>query len=129
MDVEQIAKNMRSGIKDVLTRYEENEDNLRRIERELTDMSHFMELVDLNAFEGFEAYKEYQRLLKERRKCKDENELLKHLKPIAANMKEHSKKLDRAIGEIRTAKMNLATRKYKARVRTDLEKRINGVKS
>lgn len=64
----------------VINTYEYNEDNIRRIEGELQDILHEIELTNSkDMFSGYKLYKEIRELRIERRKCKNENELLRDM--------------------------------------------------
>lgn len=80
-DVEQTAITIRDAIKHLPERYENNQKEINQLEKERTDLLHMAELVDLNAVDGFRLYKEIQRVERDRRERKDENELLKNLYP------------------------------------------------
>ncbi|WP_339179276.1 hypothetical protein [Oceanobacillus sp. FSL W7-1293] len=128
MEIEQTTILIRDAIRDIPKQYNMNAERIRALEKERIDLLHLIELVDLNAREGYKVYKELQSLQKERRKLKDENELLKHVKQSFSNMKGQLKHLDKAIGDIRNEKINLDKRSYRCRSRKDLEKIINEVK-
>jgi len=128
MEIEQTTILIRDAIRDIPKQYNANAERIRELEKERIDLLHLIELVDLNAREGYKVYKELQSLQKERRKMKDENELLKHVIQSFSNMKGQIKHLDKAIGDIRNEKINLDKRSYRCRSRKDLEKIINEVK-
>lgn len=125
MDIEQTAIIIRDAIKDIPKRYSENQDRITRIERELCDIRHLIELGKANLYEAWQIYEMQQDLYIERRKLKDENEQLKHLQPIMKNMKDKAVKLDQSIKEIRKVKNNMDNRLYRCRVRKDLQEKIN----
>lgn len=127
MDVEEISITIRDAIRDLPKRYESNENDIKNLESEINDLMHLMELVDLNARDGFKAYKELQRVQQERRKIKDENEELKHLYPALKGLRDRVGQFDNAVGGIRKTRSYLEKRKYRCRIRKDLENRINGV--
>ncbi|MDO6451743.1 hypothetical protein [Oceanobacillus profundus] len=128
MDIEQTAVIIRDAIRDIPKRYSQNLDDIKRLEKERIDLLHLIELVDLNARDGFKVYKELQKVQRERRKLKDENEELKHLVPDLTNMKNKVDKFNQSIGAIRKTKTNREGRSYRCRARKDLENIINGVK-
>jgi len=128
MEIEQTTILIRDAIRDIPKQYNANAERIRELEKERIDLLHLIEFVDLNAREGYKVYKELQSLQKERRKMKDENELLKHVIQSFSNMKGQIKHLDKAIGDIRNEKINLDKRSYRCRSRKDLEKIINEVK-
>ncbi len=126
VDVEQIAVLIRDSVRDLPTRYSENKKRIRRLDEETSDLMHLVELTRFNAFEGFKIAQQLQVVRQERRKLKDENEVLKHLAPYLQSQKNKLGQLDKAIGEIRNTKSRLPVRKYNCKVRKDLEQKING---
>lgn len=127
-DIEQIIITIRDAIRDIPKRYSDNLEHITKLEKEENDLLHYIELVNLNAVEGFKAYKELQKVRKERRVYKDENELLKHVQPVLSNMKGQLRLLDNAIGNVRQTEKHLENRIYRVRVRKDLDKVINGAR-
>lgn len=128
MDIEQTAIMIRDAIRDMPKHFEMNVERIRTLESEQVDLLHLAELVDLNASEGFKVYKEIQRVQRDRRTLKDENEQLKHLYPALKGMKNQLSQFDKAVGEIRKSKSHLKKRRYRCRTRKDLENVINGMK-
>ena len=128
MDVEETAKIILEAIRKLPKEYEDNLKKLDRIEREITDINHYMELVDLNASEGFQAYKDKQRALRERRKLKDDNDELRVLYPFLKSLRDRQSVVEKAVQEVRKVKNVRKHRSYRCRVRKDLEPIINQVK-
>jgi len=128
-DVEHTATLIRDAIRDLPKRYEENANEIKNIEKQITDYLHYIELVDLNASEGFRAYKELQAIQKERRRLKDDNELLKHIYPALKSLRNNLSQFDKAIGGIRKTKRHLEKRTYRCRSAKNLQEKINEVKS
>lgn len=65
---------------DVIRNYERNADDIKRIEGELNDLNHEIELSpSKNMYSGYLLYKQIRELRIERRRCKEENELLKDM--------------------------------------------------
>lgn len=126
LNVEESALIIRNAVRDIPNTFHENCDKISKLERERLDLIHMAEMCDLNVVEGFKLYKEIQRVSKERRKLKDENEQLQHLVPILKKWRNRLSQLDHAVGDVRKAKSNIETRQYRCRVRKDLEKKING---
>lgn len=60
-------------------RKQELVDALSNIDKEITDIEHYVELNNLNAYQGFLAYKMLQNRLRERRKIKNELQVLSQL--------------------------------------------------
>ena len=66
--------------KDVIENYERNIEDIRRIEEELNDLNHEAELSEpKNMYQGYLLYKAIRDLRIERRRAKEENELLKDM--------------------------------------------------
>lgn len=67
-------------VQDVIKNYERNEDRIRCIEEELNDLNHEIELTpSKNMYSGYLLYKSIRELRIERRRCKEENELMKDM--------------------------------------------------
>lgn len=67
-------------IQDVIKNYEHNNERIRCIEEELNDLNHEIELTpSRNMYSGYLLYKSIRELRIERRKAKEENELLKDM--------------------------------------------------
>ena len=65
---------------DVIKNYERDLDDIKRIEGELNDIAHEIELTSSkNMYEGYLLYKQIRDLRIERRRCKEEVELLKDM--------------------------------------------------
>lgn len=65
---------------DVIKNYERNEDEIKRIEGELNDINHEIELsTPKDLYKGWQMYKLIRELRIERRRCKEENELMKDM--------------------------------------------------
>lgn len=126
-DIENIAVTIRNAVRDIPNQFHKNNEMINKLERERSDLLHYAELVDLNASEGYQLYKEIQDVEKKRRVLKDENEQLQHLAPIVRKWRDRLKQLDHAVGDIRKVKDKKENRLYRCRVRKDLENKINGV--
>ena len=72
---------MRDFVKDIqgmLNRFEGNRARIFEIEAELNDLEHYMEIGNYkNVPEGYKLYRKLAELRRERRACKNENDLLK----------------------------------------------------
>lgn len=120
-NIEDTATNIRNAIRDIPTRYKQNEELIRKLDQETQDLLHFIELKNLNAMEGYKAYKDLQRVRKERRAIKNENELLAPIVDTLTGMKNKLSELDSGIGKIRKVKLSQSQRQYSFRVRHDLD--------
>lgn len=124
-NIERTAVFIRDCIRDIPERHKANFDRVGQLDEEMQDLAHLMEFADLNASEGYKAYKEMQRNRRERRKLKDENALLEPLANTVKKFKQQLSELDKVIGDIRKEQNFQATRSYKCRVRKDLQIKID----
>lgn len=123
-EIEQALKSVRDVYVNYPKRMELLEQQLKTLESEIQDLLHIQELVDLNASDGFKQYKEMQKARQERRKIKNELELLTFLKELKAVGKPSEKLLNKLIGEVRKTESLQKNRKYGMRVRDDLQELI-----
>lgn len=78
--VNNYSSTMVTIFQDVTKNYERNLEDIRRIEEELNDLNHEIELGDSrNMYQGWIIYKQIRDLRIERRRAKEENELLKDM--------------------------------------------------
>ena len=123
-DIEQTITLIRDSIRDLPERYEENHDEIGKLDQEQQDLLHLAEFKDLDVRRGFRVYKELQKVRKRRRELKNENELIA---PVVDILKGYGKRLDelnRAIGTIRNKKKLQKDRHYTFKVRKDLGETI-----
>ena len=78
--VNNYSSTMITIIQNVIKDYERDEAEIRRIEDELNDLNHECELsAPKNMYQGYLLYKQIRELRIERRRCKEEVELLKDM--------------------------------------------------
>lgn len=119
-DFNDMLKQVNTFMTDLPRRIEQVKMQLDYIQGEQSDIEHYMEFVDLNASEGFKAYKQLQDVRKRRRKLKDELEYLNTIEKRMKNALRHQDGINQVVeGIVHTAK-NHETRTYKPRVRKDL---------
>ena len=103
-------------LKAAVSRYEENERLRVESEKKSNDLLHYIELrSDMNASEGYKAYKKLAEVRRERRCCKNENELLA---PIYTFVHQNTKlinELTSVLGRCRGVKELIEKRAYCAR--------------
>lgn len=115
------ADTIRNFVKDIqgmLTRYEGNRARIIEIEAELNDLEHYMEIGNFkNVPEGYKLYRKLAELRRERRACKNENDLLW---PVYEHFHatEVLKKLSYVQGAVSSVKDAIDARVYG--VRTDI---------
>lgn len=101
-------------LKDLRKRKQELFDLQSEVDKEISDIYHYIELSNLNAYQGWLMYKMLQYRLKRRRVIKDELSIIKHL--IDSNIDTQS------LSDIQTMIKNMDNRKYTPRVLSDLFK-------
>ena len=78
--VNNYSSTMVTIFQDVTKNYERNVEEIRRIEEELNDLNHEAELSEQkDMYKGYLLYKAIRELRIERRRCKEENELMKDM--------------------------------------------------
>ena len=93
---------------------------------ERQDLLHIIELGNLDAVGMSRIYKALRAVQKERRKLKDELELLQSVKDLIDAKRPTENRINHAIGRVREVKTKQKTRSYRMRVRTDLQDLIKG---
>jgi len=103
-------------LKDAVSRYEENERLRVENEKRSNDLLHYIELRnDMNASEGYKAYKKLAEVRRERRCCKNENELLTPLYTFIQQNAKTINDMTSVLGRCRTIKETIEKRGYCAR--------------
>jgi len=101
-------------LKDLRKRKQELLDLQSEVDKEISDIYHYIELSNLNAYQGWLMYKMLQYRLKRRRVIKDELSIIKHL--VKCNIDTQS------LSEIQDMIKNMDNRKYTPRILSDLFK-------
>lgn len=130
---EEELKIFRKVVAEYPKRFKVNKELLHELHQEELDLLHVVELVNLNASDGYKLYKELQTNRQERRKIKDENKLLEPIVSYIKQQKVSTTALNGLIGEIRNRKSTMSARGYRMNVRHDLQhtidtKRIKGLR-
>lgn len=116
------------AVRDVYINYpkrlELNQEELKKIDSEIQDILHVIELTSFNASDGYKWAKELQRLRKARRMLKDELEQLEKIKDFLNFPKPTEKVINKTIGELRTIESRKENRTYHMRMRKDLQELI-----
>ncbi|WP_447579908.1 hypothetical protein [Acinetobacter baumannii] len=95
------------------------QEELKKVESEIQDVLHVIELTHFNACEGYKWAKELQRLRKERRRLKDEIDMLEPIKEFLAYGKATEKNINKTIGDVRGINTRQNNRTYHMRIRKD----------
>lgn len=112
-----------SIFQDVIKNYECNEDSIKRIEEELNDLNHEAELsAPKNMYQGYLLYKQVRELRIERRRAKEENELLKDMYEFFKSQvgQEFKNKVQQIQGNAAKLREVQERRTYTPRQRDDL---------
>lgn len=108
---------------DVVKNYERNEEDIKRIEGELNDLVHEIELSSSkDMYQGWLLYKQIRDLRIERRRCKEENELLKEMYEFFSTQQGQTfkNKIQQIQGSAAKLRETQERRTYKPRQRDDL---------
>ncbi|MET3700170.1 hypothetical protein SAMN05877753_1235 [Bacillus oleivorans] len=106
-------------------RYEHCEEELRKVEQEIQDLLHAIELSNFNASTGYQLSKQLQKARKDRRRLKNELELLDSIKEFISYAKPTEKNINKIITDLRTTEQRQLVRVYKMRVRDDLQEMVS----
>lgn len=107
MEIIQALQTVRDVYINYPKRYDLNKEELQKIEWEIQDLLHIIELTNFNASEGYKWAKELQRLRQSRRVLKDELESLEKVKEFVSYPKPSEKVISKTLGELRSIEGNL----------------------
>lgn len=115
---EKTIKEFCAAIRDMLARYEDDKARLTRLESEMQDILHFMEMArNKNAMQGFKLYQKLSVVRRERRAVKNEIDLLQPVYELFHGTKVLDG-LAQVQGLCHTAKQSIDSRGYA--IRTDV---------
>lgn len=115
---EETIRNFVGDIKNMVSRYESNKLRIVEIEAKLVDLLHWIEIAPYqNVPNGYKLYRKVAELRRERRACKNENDLLQPIYEYF-HATEVLNKLSHVQGECSKAKGAIDGRTYQ--VRTDI---------
>lgn len=106
-------------------RYEFNKERLQQLHEESIDLLHYAEFMNLNAREGFDFYKEIQKNQQERRKLKDDNEILEPIVSLIKSKQFDNNLLNKLVGDVRGIESKLGRRRYRMKARHDLQEEFD----
>lgn len=110
-------------MQDVIKNYERNEESIKRTEEELNDLNHEAELAaPKNMYQGYLLYKQVRELRIERRRAKEENELMKDMYEFFKSQvgQEFKHKIQQIQGNAAKLREIQERRVYTPRQRNDL---------
>lgn len=112
----EIVEEFNSLLKEAKSIYEENEVARRESDDRILDLLHYAELHDnLSASDGFRVYQKITAARRERRRSKDENELLEPLMEFIRQNPKLVNDIGTLVGKLRGTKRCIEQRIYKTR--------------
>lgn len=124
----QYVDSIRGALTEVPARFDANVRKMEELEKESNDLLHAIELLDIDEAQAAEYATDMRRNRLERRRCKDENMVLK---PLYDFIKQHPK----LVNEVRVCQQDtkkacgiLKGRSYHPRVRVDLIEKFEKAK-
>lgn len=121
--VNNFASTIVTIFKDVVEKYEDNLEIIKRAEEELNDLSHEIELSSpKDMYKGYLVYREIREVRIRRRTAKEENELLKDMYDyfISQNGQTFKSKIQSIQGNSAKVRNRQEQRTYQPRQRNDL---------
>jgi hypothetical protein len=116
------------SVRDIFVNYPKrvitNKEELVKIDNEIQDILHLIEMTSFSASDGYKYAKDLQRLRLARRKVKDDLELLAPIEEFLTFAKPTEKIINTTLGKVRSVQGLHKTRVYKMRVRTGLQEYI-----
>lgn len=106
---------IRDALVDTISAYENNEKLIEELNAKQQDLLHRLEWSNFNASEGFKLARELKDIRVERRRCYNENEVLKPLYDYLSGKGKMKEQLDKIVGECRQAERRIESKKYTPR--------------
>jgi vacuolar-type H+-ATPase subunit I/STV1 len=124
LDIEQALQSVKDVYVNYPKRIQQNEEALKKVEKEIQDLLHVIELKPFDAYNGYKYAKQLQVARKERRRIKDEIELLSPVREFLKFTKPTEKNITKIINEVQGIKSRHQDRIYKMRIREDLQELV-----
>ncbi|GIN22520.1 hypothetical protein [Siminovitchia fordii] len=125
MNLEKALQSVREIYVNTPKQYELANNELKKINDEIQDILHIFELGKVDAIAITKLGKDLKKLRKQRRKLKEEIEVLEKVKRFISHQKPTEKIINNSIGEVRSTIEKQKKRSYKLRVRKDLQHLLN----
>lgn len=117
VDIEKVINDFLSVINDIPALYEQNDNEIIRLDAEYGDLTHLVEFTNFSSVQGFRIVKRIKENRLKRRKCKDENNLIKGINEYIGRSKSIFIDLHKIKTEIRRQKTYMEEqRTYNPRV-------------
>lgn len=123
-EIIEALKSVKDVYIDYPKRYELSQEQLKKVDSEIQDIVHIIELTNFNASEGYKWAKELQRLRRIRRGLKNELETLEKIKEFLTFQRPTEKNISRVLGDLRNIENKQKIRSYRMRIREDLQNLI-----
>jgi Na+/phosphate symporter len=123
-EIEQALQSVRDVFVNFPKKIEEHQEALKKIDQEITDIEHAIEIHSFNASKGYYLAKELQKARLRRRAIKDEIELLGPIKEFLSYAKPTEKVINKTIKDLKGITELHKIRLYKMRVREDLQELV-----
>lgn len=120
-EIIQALQSVREVYAEFPKRLDSAQEELKKVDSEIQDILHVIELTSFDACKGFKWAKELQKLRKERRRLKDEIESLEPIKELISYQKPSEKNINKVLGDVRKIETRHKNRGYSMRVRHDLQ--------
>jgi len=115
-DTVEILDDFNSLLSNIIQIYDANASEANLHEAEVNDLLHYAELHDnLNACEGYKVYRKIAKARRERRRCKDENELLAAAYAFVKDNPRLIHEVSNLLGKTRGARRTIDQRIYTTR--------------
>lgn len=115
----------RDMVREFPDRYHQNNKDIERLQQEQQDLLHVLELVPLNAYQGWKVAEQLKVIRIQRRELKDQNQLLEPLVSLLKKYRSDLAHMDKALGEVRKRERLQDVRGYRCRVREDLQESLD----
>jgi hypothetical protein len=129
LDAQSTVSALVNMLKDVKHTYENNQQDITYLDNEYNDLNHAIELLNLNASQGFKMYKQLKKNRTDRRIAKDTNQQLKPLYDFLQNHSKLIKELNQIQNEVQKIKKQQKNRDYRLRVRSDMQEAFDKAKA
>lgn len=111
----------RDMVKEVPDQYNNNIKEIDRLQKEQEDLLHVLEFLPLDSFKMHKISKQLVSIRQERRRLKNQNELLEPFIPLMKKYRNDLRNMDSMLGEVRKRERVQEIRGYRCRVRKDLQ--------
>lgn len=112
MTARETVEMFRDAARHIIDTYEYNEKMIQSLEHAVIDVTHEIEFSQYDVRRGFDAYKRLKEIVVERRRMKNENEVLRDAYDQIIADKTLMNRLNKSVGHARKCEEAQRTRKY-----------------